>query len=152
MAGRGAIPKTSRVRDADNVRRQVEFTTLRADGEVRGPELPDGVDWPEQTQAMYDAIRRDAIAQALTAADWLHVIDTMSLHRLLWTDEPGNALKVAAEVRLRLAQLGVTPESRLRLRMLIAPEADEKPESKLEGLRRREQARRRRLIKVLDEQ
>jgi hypothetical protein len=69
---------------------------------------------------MYEALRRDPIAQALTDADWHHVLDTMSLHRLLWSDEPSNQIKVAAEVRLRLGQLGITPESRLRLRMLIA--------------------------------
>ena len=117
---RGAVPKVSRIRDADGQRRQAEFTKLVQDGEQRGPELPEGIEWPEQTQALYDAIRGDAIAQTLTEPDWQHVIDTMSLHRLLWADEASNAIKVAAEVRLRLAQLGVTPESRLRLRMLIA--------------------------------
>lgn len=122
---RGNLPKLGRVRDADNVRRHAEFTTLTDDGRRRGPDLPEGIDWPGQTRALYEALRCDPVAQALTPADWCHVVDTMSLHRLMWADEPANAMKVAAEVRLRLAQLGVTPESRLRLRMLIAEPADE---------------------------
>jgi hypothetical protein len=130
MAGRGAVPKLHPLRDADGARRRAEFTQLTPDDIVRGPDLPPGIDWPEQTQALYEALRRDPIAQALTDADWHHVIDTMSLHRLLWTDEPSNAIKVASEVRLRLAQLGITPESRLRLRMLIAS-----PDERAEQLR-----------------
>jgi hypothetical protein len=117
---RGTLPKQVRVRDADGVRRQAEFTHLTDDGQVRGPELPADIAWPSQTCALYEALRRDPVAQVLTPADWCHVHDTMVLHRELWLDQPSNALKVAGEVRLRLAQLGVTPEARLRLRMLIS--------------------------------
>jgi hypothetical protein len=130
MAARGTLPKLHPVRDADGAKRRAEFTHLTPDDQVRGPNLPGSIDWPEQTVALYEALRRDPVAQVLTDADWHHVIDTMSLHRLLWTDEPSNAIKVAAEVRLRLSQLGITPESRLRLRMLIAA-----PESHSEQLR-----------------
>lgn len=127
----GNLPKLNRVRDVDGTRRQAEFTKLSDDGQVRGPELPEGIEWPEQTRAIYEALRRDPVAQVLTPADWCHVHDTMILHRELWLDQPSNALKVAGEVRLRLAQLGVTPESRLRLRMLITQPKDETPPSRM---------------------
>jgi hypothetical protein len=125
MPGKGLAPKLTPLRDRDGVRRQAEFTHLVLDDVVRGPDLPTSITWPEQTVALYESLRRDPIAQALTDADWHHVIDTMSLHRLLWSDEPSNAIKVAAEVRLRLGQLGITPESRLRLRMLITDRSTE---------------------------
>lgn len=145
---RGSLPKVARIRDADGNRRQAEFTKLTNDGQLRGPELPDGIEWPEQTRALYDAIRRDAIAQALTEPDWQHVLDTMSLHRQLWLNEPSNAIKVAAEVRLRLAQLGVTPESRLRLRMLITePDASTSPN---EETLRAQRERKQRLIALVE--
>lgn len=127
MPGKGVTPKLHPIRDRDGVKRQAQFTHLAFDDQVRGPELPDGYEWPTQTRALYEALRRDPVAQVLTPADWCHVHDTMSLHRLLWLDEPSNALKVAAEVRLRLGQLGITPESRLRLRMLITESTSETP-------------------------
>jgi hypothetical protein len=150
---RGAVPKVNRVRDADGRRRQQEFRTIAADGEAHGPDLPDG-DWPEQTRHLYETLRRDAIGTQLTPAEWLHVIDTMRLHSMLWSDEPSNAIKVAAEVRLRLQSLGITPEARMKLRLMVDEPA---PESKLEELRRRHDARslapgsarRRRLMKAV---
>lgn len=120
MTARGALPKLHPIRDRDGVKRRAEFTSLVPDDQVRGPNLPTSITWPDETVALYESLRRDPVAQALTDTDWRHVIDTMSLHRLLWSGEPSNAIKVAAEVRLRLAQLGITPEARLRLRMLIS--------------------------------
>jgi hypothetical protein len=153
---RGAIPKPARIRDYDNKQRVAEIVTLEFDGALRGPDLPEG-DWPAQTVALYDAIRRDPISQGLTPVDFLHVVDTMSLHRQMWIDQPANAMKVAAEVRLRLQSLGVTPEARMRLRMHVATEP--KPKSKLEELLEKNEARkvdrhrstqRRRVMKLID--
>lgn len=135
MPGKGVVPKLHPIRDRDGLKRQATFTHLAADGHVRGPDLPTSIEWPAQTAALYESIRRDAIAQALTDADWHHVIDTMSLHRLMWCGEPSNAVKVAAEVRLRLGQLGITPEARLRLRMMITDTDSATP--KLDALRAR---------------
>jgi hypothetical protein len=132
----------------------VEFTHLAADGEVRGPDLSDVVEWPEQTRALYEALRVDPVSQVLTPTDWQHVIDTMTLHRLMWIDEPSNAIKVAAEVRLRLNQLGVTPESRMRLRMMVGPAQEREPVSNLDDLRARQQEqqkRKRRLTRLVQD-
>ena len=135
---RGAVPKVNRVRDVDGRRRQQEFRTIVADGEVHGPDLPAG-DWPEATRTLYETLRRDAIGTTLQPVEWLHVIDTMRLHALLWLDEPSNAIKVAAEVRLRLQSLGVTPEARMKLRLMVEP--DDAAQSKLDELRARQAAR-----------
>lgn len=123
MTVKGPLPKLHPIRDIDGVKRRAEFTRLVADDQVRGPDLPTDIAWPEPTVALYESLRRDPVAQALTDTDWHHVIDTMNLHRLMWANEPSNSIKVAAEVRLRLAQLGITPEARLRLRLLIADSA-----------------------------
>ena len=134
---RGTPPKLNRVRDADGARRQAEFTRLTPDDVVRGPELPERIEWPDETRTLYESLRCDPVAQMFTPADWSHIVDTMALHRLMWTDEPSNAVKVAGEVRLRLAQLGVTPESRMRLRMLIdTPNTDEKPKPRVDADRK----------------
>jgi hypothetical protein len=151
MPGRGPAPKPTRIRPTDDKRRQSEFTALTTDGEVRGPDLP-GDGWPEETLAMYDTLRRSPMAQTWLDADWRYLIDTMVLHAAYWQGEP----KLAGEIRLRLGQFGVTPEARLRLRLLVdeAPP----PESTLERLRARQaaqslapgSARRRRLMKALE--
>lgn len=145
---RGTVPKVNRVRDVDGKRRMQDFRTIAADGQVHGPDLPDG-DWPEATREMYEAIRTEPFAADLTPADWRHVIDTMALHRNLWRDEPANQIKVAAEVRLRLQSLGVTPEARMKMRLLVTKEPAQP--SRLEELQQQSAARRRKLLKAVEE-
>lgn len=144
---RGAVPKVNRVRDADGKRRMQEFRTIAADGQVHGPDLPLG-DWPEATVRLYESLRRDPIGTTLTDPEWLHVLDTMRLHSLLWSDEPSNAIKVAAEVRLRLQSLGITPEARMKLRLLV--DDNPAPPSRLEQMKDESAARRRRLLKAVE--
>ena len=152
MPGRGPAPKAKLSRANDENRRAAEFRTLVPDDVVRGPELPDGViQWPPQTVALYEALRRDPGGQTLTDADWLHVVDTMLLHADLWSGNP----RVAGEIRLRLGQLGITPEARMRLRLLIDT-GDREPEGNLARLQRiqreKEQtARKRRILKTVSQ-
>ena len=146
---RGAVPKVNRVRDVDGKRRMQEFRTIAADGNVHGPDLPPG-DWPEATVRLYEALRRDAIGTTLTETEWLTVVDTMRLHALMWGDQPTAALKSSAEVRLRLQALGVSPEARMKLRLLVDDHSE--PPSKLESFRERDAARRRRLMKGIQQE
>lgn len=146
MAGRGPVPKRTQVTPADDARRQAEFTVLHPDGTQYGPELPDIMDWPEQTRSLWQALRTDAAARLWTEADWSYLLDTMLLSADLWS---GNA-KVAPEIRLRLAEFGVTPASRMRLRLLIDEQAAA-PVSKLDEIRAKQQkTRRRRLTRLVD--
>lgn len=64
---------------------------------------------------------RSELTQDLTEADWAYLVDTAKIHDAFWRGE----MKLAAELRLRVVQFGVTPEARARLRIVFA-EADEK--------------------------
>ena len=126
MAGRGPAPK-----DPDKrVRRNADpapLESLAADGELRGPDLPDGMEWPDRTQRWWATWRLSPQAQTFTESDWDFLLDTALLHARMWL---GDA-KVAAEVRLRVAKFGATPEDRLRLRMQVdAPGPDQLPTGK----------------------
>ena len=132
MAGKGnTIPKDPATRRRQN--RTLPTVTLAAARERRGPDLPAGYDWPAQTRIWYDNWRSSPQAQTLTETDWDFLLDTALLHAELWA---GNG-SVAAELRLRVAKFGATPEDRLRLRLQIAePEKPaDKPKSRYGHLR-----------------
>jgi hypothetical protein len=57
MAGRGPAPKSAAQRRRRN--KTVPVTVLVADGKVRGPELPESLDWPDATLKWYEGpVRR----------------------------------------------------------------------------------------------
>lgn len=122
MPGRGPAPKRERVRPNDTARREAEFTKVASDGELRGPELPEAA-WHERTLAWWDTWRRSAQAQTFTETDWSFLLDTALLHNELWSGNPG----VAAELRLRVAKFGASPEDRLRLKLDIDTEVAQAP-------------------------
>jgi hypothetical protein len=68
------------------------------------------------------------LAASFTADDWSFLLDTAILHSAMW----GGDTKAAAELRLRVAKFGQTPEDRLRLRVQFAEpvEADPVPQSR----------------------
>lgn len=122
MAGRGPAPKDPskrRRRNAD----PIKATTVTADGQVRGPELPDDVDWPDRTRAWWKTWRTSPQSQTFTESDWDFLLDTALLHAQLWQ---GDA-KAATELRLRVAKFGATPEDRARLRMQVDAADEAKP-------------------------
>lgn len=115
MAGRGPAPtkdRSERVRPGSSVAKTV---VVSGDGEVRGPDLPGSFDWPAQTQAWWETWRSSPQATTFSDTDWGFLLDTALLHAELWA---GNGA-VAAELRLRVAKFGATPEDRMRLRMSI---------------------------------
>lgn len=121
MAGRGPAPKDPAKRRRRNAA-PVPTTVVVDDGQVRGPDLPEGHDWPEQTRIWWETWRSSPQAQMMTDTDWSFLLDTALLHAELWS---GNGA-VASELRLRVAKFGATPEDRARLRMQVG-EGDEKP-------------------------
>ncbi|MDP1879089.1 MAG: hypothetical protein Q8M17_16190 [Actinomycetota bacterium] len=137
MAGRGPAPKQTRIRERDTKRRAAEFTVLHPDGVVHGPDLPEVMEWPEQTVEFWQALRTDAAASTWTEVEWRQLVDVALLHADLWS---GNA-KVAAEIRLRLAAFGLTPSDRLRVRQVVAPPGSTAP-NKLEELQARQASKR----------
>lgn len=128
MAGRGPAPKADGERRRRN-KPAAPMTVVAGDGQVRGPELPGGYDWPAPTRGWWETWRSCAQASTFTETDWGFLMDTALLHAELWA---GNAA-VASELRLRVAKFGATPEDRLRLRLSI--ESPETAESKPRGVR-----------------
>ncbi len=118
MSGKGPAPKPAserRRRNAD----PVPTVVVQADGALRGPDLPTGYPWHSQTYRWWDTWRRSAQASTFTNTDWDFLIDTALLHTSYW-----NGDNVGAELRLRVAKFGATPEDRLRLRLQIDGEAE----------------------------
>lgn len=142
MPGRGPArnPDRSQVR-----RRNIEPPTVvvMADGERYGSELPDTFEWPNATLDWWDTWRSSAQASTFTDTDWSFLLDTAVLHGEFWS---GNR-SVAAELRLRVAKFGATPEDRARLRIEVG---DGKPKSKT-GLRTKSAVQREaRLLKAVN--
>lgn len=115
MAGRGPAPKATRSRPRDQKRVDGAVTVVAADGELHGPELPEGFEWPEPTRGWWATWRKSAQAKTFTDTDWSFLIDTAVLHSEFWL---GN-VSAGAELRLRVAKFGATPEDRARLKISV---------------------------------
>lgn len=116
MAGNGPPPKGTRVRERDT---PATIATVVVSDELAGPDLPldilaEGETWHPQTLRWWDNLRRLSHLRWETPAGWDVMIDTAYLHHKMWTY---NRTDLAAEVRLRTAQFGITPADRARLRM-----------------------------------
>ena len=124
MAGRGAAPKGQRSRERDNP----TITTLVDDGTLYGDPLPvdalgEEEDWHPRTLAWWEALRANPIMVHETAMGWEFMLDTALLHHKMWAH---GRVDYAAEVRLRVAKFGATPEDRQRLKIRIeAPSSDD---------------------------
>lgn len=121
MAGRGMAPKGTRSRARDSKARDAELQKLEADGELRGPGLPEGVlpdgeSWHARTRAWWETWRRSPMAQTWLDTDWDFLLDTALLHHVMWTR---GKWEFASEVRLRAAKYGATPEDRMRLKLKV---------------------------------
>lgn len=129
MAGRGPAPgmgeKDASQRRRRNLTAAEKFEVVTADGELHGPELPDTHEWPVATLAWWETWRKSAQAKTFTATDWSFLVDTAVLHAEFWL---GNR-SAAAELRLRVAKFGATPEDRARLKISVG-EPDVKPQPK----------------------
>ncbi|MGH3099310.1 MAG: hypothetical protein ACRDMV_25295 [Streptosporangiales bacterium] len=128
MAGHGPAPKDRKKRRRRNAD-PVPENTVKADGRTRGPQLPRdilpaGEDWHPRTKAWWATWRRSAQAKMFTATDWDFLLDTALMHHTMWTK---SKWEFAAELRLRAAKFGATPEDRLRLRMEVETPGSQKP-------------------------
>lgn len=129
MAGRGPAPKPTRSRPRDNVAREEATVVLTDDGELHGPELPEGVlpdgqDWHPQTVALWNALRRNPLLANEPELGWQFLIDTALMHSVMWSK---GRWEFASEVRLRVAKYGATPEDRQRLKIKVATPGDAAP-------------------------
>jgi hypothetical protein len=90
------------------------------------PALPDDRVWHPRTQEWWGMWQRSAQSETFTESDWSFLLDTALMHDAMWSK---GQWTLAAEVRLRVAKFGATPEDRARLRMVFA-DADEKDEKR----------------------
>lgn len=118
MPGRGPAPKDPRRRARTNSD-PIPTTTIRFE-QVGQPSLPDGIDWPERTREWWAMWGDSPQAEHFGSTDWDYLLDTATIHAAFW----GGRLDQAAELRLRVAKFGATPDDRARLRMQFA-QADE---------------------------
>jgi hypothetical protein len=118
MAGRGPAPKDPRRRARHDSTPSTTLQFVRAEQ----PELPESVPWCERTREWWAMWGESPQAEHFMASDWDFLLDTALMHQAVWAD---GEYKYAAEVRLRVAKFGSTPEDRARLRMHFA-DADEK--------------------------
>lgn len=118
MAGHGPAPKENAARR----NAQPEKTRIVAGDEPMGwdlPEgvLPDGEDWNEMTRRWWASWQTSPQAsRMLSDPDWFFLLDTALMHHVMWSK---GRWEFAAEIRLRVAKFGATPEDRLRLRQEI---------------------------------
>lgn len=144
MAGRGPAPKP----DEQRVRRNKTPATVEVviDDEIRGPELPEHIVWPDATRDWWSTWRSSPLTQAWTSTDWDFLLDTALLHAEFWS---GN-LAVAAELRLRVAKFGATPEDRARLRVSVKPASDSPSSERAAPPRASSTARRSRVLRIVN--
>ena len=143
MAGRGPAPKRADQRRRRNV--TAPPSTITPDGVMHGPELPGDVlseAWHARTRAWWETWRRSAQAQAFTGTDWDFLLDTALMHHTMWSK---GRWEFAAELRLRAAKFGATPEDRARLKIEIEPPTASEPQTRPSGGR----GRRERLLRVV---
>jgi hypothetical protein len=114
MAGRGPAPKPADRRARAN-KDPIAATKLRV-RPVRAPALPSDVDWHPRTRAWWRMWKSSPQSASFTATDWSFLLDTALMHHAMWSKSQWT---LAAEVRLRVAKFGATPEDRARLRMVF---------------------------------
>jgi hypothetical protein len=126
MAGRGPSPKAQRSRGRDTDLREL----VKSDGKLGGFELPEdaleaGEEWHPMTVRWWEAWRASPQGvRMVTEVDWYFLLDTALMHHTMWSK---NRWEFAAEVRLRAAKFGATPEDRLRLKLEVEVPEDSYP-------------------------
>jgi hypothetical protein len=128
MAGRGPAPKdpSKRARTNKDVL-QLRVVEVQP---VEQPELPSfsimvtvdeqlmtqEFEWPAMTQDWWAMLAHHPLANEFIETDWSYLMETARLHAEFWMGK----LSLAAELRLREAKYGFTPEDRARLRIQFA--------------------------------
>lgn len=93
---------------------RTEFRPVEGQEDREGIEV--GIPWPSPTVAWWAMWGESPLAEGFIAADWSFLLDTALLHAAVWRGDT----KAAAELRLRVAKFGQTPEDRARLRITFA--------------------------------
>jgi hypothetical protein len=122
MAGRGFAPRPA----GRKVFKDGKSETVLEFRPGTAPELPEDLEWHPRTVEWWGMWQRSPQSETFTESDWSFLLDTAYMHHQYWSK---GAWTLAAELRLRVAKFGQTPEDRARLRMVFA-DADEKDEKR----------------------
>jgi len=147
MAGRGPAPKDPSKRARTN-KDVIQLRVVEVQP-VEQPELPSfsimvtvdeqlvtqEFEWPAMTQDWWAMLAHHPLAKEFIETDWSYLMETARLHAEFWMGK----LSLAAELRLREAKYGFTPEDRARLRIQFAQatEAEVSVASKVRSSRER---------------
>lgn len=107
------------------------------------PELPekgDGEDWSEQTYATWALWRLDPATSQYTSAEIAYALDTIRLYEVMTPSS-------AAEVRIRMDGLGLTPKGKKDLRYRV--DRDAEPAGSAPAVQRRRSHGRRSRLSVV---
>lgn len=103
---------------------------LAWDGKTRGPSLPEGYPWCEETKRWYEEFRNSPNAMLTEDSDWESILVGALIHNRLWSPpvlddkswkplSPSEMTSLSAELRQRMKPYGYTNEDRLRLNVEI---------------------------------
>lgn len=133
MSGRGPAPKKNKVRrNVDPVALKIitaeptpqpDLPIFDVQVEIDGQLSSQEFAWPARTREWWQMWADSPLSAEFTSTDWSELLDTALLHARFWSGD----IKVASELRLRVAKFGATPEDRARLRIQFA-QADEAEE------------------------
>ena len=127
MAGRGPAPKDPSQRARRN--KDPHPTTYLTFIKGEAPELPSEIDWHPRAREWWKTWTESAQVEIMTSVDWQFMMITAFLVHQFWCN---GHWTLAAEIRLREAKMGATPEDRARLRIQFA-DADEKDAKRPDG-------------------
>ena len=147
MAGRGPAPKDRATRartNSDPMGLRVLPAVLMAQPQlpakrtvvvmVDGEPVTKRLAWPSITRQWWQMWADSPLSDDFTSTDWSELLTTALLHAQVHT----GGLKYAAELRLRVAKFGATPEDRARLRIqFAAADEAEKPKRSSSSARER---------------
>lgn len=84
-------------------------------------DLPDVLDWPEQTRVWWQAWHDSSLSKDWTPLDWQFLLDTAVIHAQFWSGDTS----VAGELRARQSKIGATADDRARLQVLLGQNVKE---------------------------
>lgn len=104
--------------------------------------------WPAATKRWWAMWSESPLSQDFTDNDWSELLDTALVHARHWSGD----MKAAAELRIRAAKFGSTPEDRARLKIVFAQadEADDRVERRRAGAAGAETKKRYRDLRAVD--
>jgi hypothetical protein len=81
--------------------------------------------WSPLAVSWWETWKASPQAETFGSTDWLFLLETAVIVNRFWRGD----VSVAAEMRLRVAKFGATPEDRARLRMQFAAADGQEPEA-----------------------